>query len=143
MNTPDGDNASLVGADVGIRALSTIVDGIILAIVGGIIMAALGSNFNHGHLSGLQYFWSLVLGFAYFTYFEGKQGATPGKLLCGLKVVKTDGAACDVTAATVRTVARIIDGLFAYLIAAVLVWLSGRNQRLGDKLAGTLVIRIR
>lgn len=121
------------GAGVGIRALSTIVDGILLAVIGGAVAAALG---------GAHYLWSLVIGFCYYTYFESSYGATPGKMLCGLKVVKADGSACDLRSAAVRTACRLIDGLFFYFIGAVLIWTSVNNQRLGDRLAATLVIRV-
>ncbi|HWR42701.1 RDD family protein [Sporomusa sp.] len=121
------------GAGVGIRALSTIVDGIILAVIGGAIAAGLG---------GAHYLWSMLIGFCYYTYFESNNGATPGKMLCGLKVVKTDGSPCDMKAAAIRTACRIIDGLFVYLVGAVLVWTSVHNQRLGDRVADTLVIKV-
>ncbi|WP_371380834.1 RDD family protein [Sporomusa aerivorans] len=141
MNTPDTNNYFTNGAGVGIRALAAIIDGIILAIVSGALLAAFGSDYSHGSVGGLEYLWSLAIGFCYYTYFEGNNGATPGKMLFGLKVVNTDGTACDVRAAAIRTACRIIDGLFAYLVGAILIWISDRNQRLGDKIAGTLVVK--
>ncbi|SDE56783.1 RDD family protein [Sporomusa acidovorans] len=131
------------GAGVGIRALATIIDGIILGVIGGIIAAVLGTGLSGGHLGGSYYFWLLVAGFCYYTYFESSRGATPGKLLCGLKVIKVDGTDCDIRTAAMRTVCRIIDGLIAYLVAAIFVWSTDLNQRLGDKLADTLVIKIK
>lgn len=131
------------GAGVGIRALATIIDGIILGAIGGIIAAVIEVGLNGSHLGNSYYFWSLVAGFCYYTYFESYKGATPGKLLCGLKVVKVDGTACDIRTAAMRTVCRMIDGLFAYLVAAIFVWSTDLNQRLGDKLADTLVIKIK
>lgn len=136
MNIPDETNVSIIGAGVGIRALSTIIDGIILGIVGVVAAAVIGS-------SGSYYLFSLIFGFCYYTYFESSKGATPGKTLCGLKVVKTDGTPCDFEAAALRTICRIIDGLFIYLVAAILVWISVQNQRLGDKIAKTLVVRVK
>ena len=143
MDIPERTTIPAVGAGVAIRALSTIIDGIILGVIGGILAAVLGSNFGSGHVSGSYYLWSLVAGFCYYTYFEGKIGATPGKMLCGLRVEKSDGTPCDISAAAMRTACRIIDGLFAYLVAAIFVWSSERNQRLGDKIAGTVVVRVK
>lgn len=40
-----------------------------------------------------------------------------------------------------RNVLRLLDGLFFYLIAAILVWTSRNRQRLGDRVAGTAVVR--
>lgn len=140
MDTPENTTIPAVGAGVGIRALSTIIDGLILGVISGVVAIALG-GFASSHASGTQYLWSLILGFCYYTYFEGSTGATPGKMLCGLKVIKTDGTPCDISAAALRTACRIIDGLVVYLVAAILVWTSDRNQRLGDKMANTLVVR--
>lgn len=72
---------------------------------------------------------------------ETMYGGTVGKLALGLKVVKEDGSPLDWQASIVRTLLRIIDGLFFYLIGAILVWTSPTNQRLGDKVAKTLVVR--
>jgi len=40
-----------------------------------------------------------------------------------------------------RNILRIIDGLFAYLIGAVLIWRSDKQQRLGDSYAMTVVVK--
>jgi len=52
-----------------------------------------------------------------------------------------DGAAIAWSGSTTRNVMRIIDGLFVYLLGAIAVWASDRNQRFGDRVAGTLVVR--
>ena len=44
-------------------------------------------------------------------------------------------------AALIRTLLRIIDGLFAYLVGFILVLASDRRRRLGDIAARTLVVR--
>jgi uncharacterized RDD family membrane protein YckC len=58
-----------------------------------------------------------------------------------LKVVKQDGSALDWQASIVRNVLRIIDGIFFYLVGAIVVWVSKGKQRLGDMAAHTLVVR--
>jgi uncharacterized RDD family membrane protein YckC len=40
-----------------------------------------------------------------------------------------------------RTVLRLIDRLFSYLVAFIAVLTSAKNQRLGDMVAHTLVVR--
>jgi uncharacterized RDD family membrane protein YckC len=35
----------------------------------------------------------------------------------------------------------VVDGLFFYLLGAIVVWVSKRRQRLGDMAAGTIVVR--
>jgi uncharacterized RDD family membrane protein YckC len=41
----------------------------------------------------------------------------------------------------VRSLLRIIDGLFVYLVGAILVWRSDMKQRFGDRVAKTVVVR--
>ena len=76
----------------------------------------------------------------YYIALEGLFGPTLGKRLLGLRVVKTDGAAMDWPAAISRNVLRLVDGLVFYLLGAVLVWLSPHRQRLGDRVAHTVVV---
>jgi uncharacterized RDD family membrane protein YckC len=60
-----------------------------------------------------------------------------------IKVVREDGGQIDMNQALTRNILRIIDGLFAYLIGAILIWRSDKKQRLGDNIAKTIVIKAR
>ncbi len=69
-------------------------------------------------------------------------GATLGKKVVKIKVVKEDGSACGIGPAFVRTLLRIIDGLpFLYIIGMVLIARSDKKQRLGDRVAKTVVVK--
>jgi uncharacterized RDD family membrane protein YckC len=68
-------------------------------------------------------------------------GATIGKMVLGLRVVKLDGSRISWKESIIRTLLRIIDGLFGYLLGAILVWKSPTKQRLGDRVAKTVVVR--
>jgi beta-phosphoglucomutase-like phosphatase (HAD superfamily) len=69
------------------------------------------------------------------------EAALDGKMLFGIKVVREDtGEVPGIKAAAIRTVLRIVDGLFSYLAAFVAVLASHKNQRLGDIAAHTLVV---
>ena len=73
---------------------------------------------------------------------EGYLGQTLGKRLLGIKVVRADsGGVPGLGAAALRTVLRIIDGIFFYLVAFISVLASQKNKRLGDMVAHTLVVR--
>lgn len=77
----------------------------------------------------------------YYVLMEGYLGQTVGKMLFGIKVVREDtGEIPGLKAATIRTVLRVIDGLFGYTVAFVTVLISGKRQRLGDMAARTLVV---
>jgi uncharacterized RDD family membrane protein YckC len=68
-------------------------------------------------------------------------GATLGKMLLRLRVVKTDGTPISRSESIIRNLLRIIDGLFYYLVGAILIWNSPLRQRLGDRAAKTVVVR--
>jgi uncharacterized RDD family membrane protein YckC len=87
---------------------------------------------------GLHYF---VIHMAYFTLLEGSKGQTIGKMITKIKVVAEDGKPIDMNRSLVRNLLRIIDGLFVYLVGAILVWRSDKKQRLGDKVAKTVVVK--
>ena len=93
----------------------------------------------------LPAFWSVVYGVLivlYYILLEGYRGQTVGKMLLGIKVVREDnGEVPGLGAATIRTLLRIIDGIFSYVVAFVTVLISRKNQRLGDMAAHTLVVR--
>ncbi|WP_346355965.1 RDD family protein [Azotosporobacter soli] len=130
------------GVGVGMRAVATVLDLMILFALSFVLAIFSGGSSATGFsLEGGPFFLMSFTGFAYYTFFEWKLAGTPGKLALGLQVVKVDGTACDLQAALIRTVSRIADGLFFYLVAAVAVWSSESNQRLGDRIAGTLVVR--
>ncbi|MGZ7169272.1 MAG: RDD family protein [Halobacteriota archaeon] len=85
---------------------------------------------------------TLIVWFLYYTILEGRYGQTLGKYFCKIKVVKEDGAPINYTEAAIRTILRIIDGIIYYLIGALLIWTSEKRQRLGDRLAHTVVIQL-
>jgi uncharacterized RDD family membrane protein YckC len=80
--------------------------------------------------------------FIYFTLLEGFFGATAGKMLLGLRVVQLDGSAITWREAIVRNLLRPIDEIVLYLVGAISIWSSPRNQRLGDRAADTVVVRL-
>ena len=84
----------------------------------------------------------VLLWLAYFIVPEGLFGASFGKILNGLCVVRVDGAPVAFGSIVIRNVLRVIDVLpGAYLLGGVLVLVGGDSQRLGDLAAGTTVIR--
>jgi len=81
----------------------------------------------------------------YFVTFEALwDGQTPGKRLLGLRVVRNGGGGIDIGASAARNLIRFIDFLpFGYFIGMVAIVANRRNQRLGDVVAGTIVVRER
>jgi uncharacterized RDD family membrane protein YckC len=84
----------------------------------------------------------LVVFLLYFTLLEGYLGQTVGKMLLGIKVIREDnGEVPGLGSAALRTVLRLIDGIFGYLVGFIAVMASAKRQRLGDMAAHTLVVR--
>src|SRR6202022_425983 len=81
-----------------------------------------------------------VLAIAYYIVMEATQGATVGRMALGLREVKTDGSPISWSESVIRNMLRIIDSLFVYLVGAILIWTSPLKQRLGDRVANTVVI---
>jgi len=87
--------------------------------------------------SGAVLFLLPVIWFVYFTLFETIGGATPGKLASFVKVIRKDGRKIEWWQAAVRALL----GFFEYnLIGAIFVWSTPLKQRIGDLIAGTLVV---
>lgn len=81
----------------------------------------------------------LAIYHGYFIYYENKYGTTPGKRIFGLRVTTTDGGRLSVGQCIIRDLARYVDCML--VIPGVLsVSISGKRQRLGDLVAGTLVV---
>ena len=71
-------------------------------------------------------------------------GRTVGKRVLGLRVIQRSGVRIGFYHAALRNLARPVDRLpLFYLVGGVSALLSGTQQRLGDMLAGTLVVRER
>jgi len=132
----------------GRRIVATIVDGLIFGALFTVMTALFGSitsvgfaNWN-GSMPALPSLLYGVIVVLYYVLLEGYLGQTVGKMVVGIKVVREDnGEVPGLGGAAIRTLLRIIDGLFSYLVAFVTVLISGKNQRLGDMAAHTLVVR--
>jgi uncharacterized RDD family membrane protein YckC len=69
-------------------------------------------------------------------------GQTPGKRLVGIRVVRVDGSPVGVLESAVRNLVRGVDFLpIAYAVGCLCVLLTRQHRRLGDMLAGTLLVR--
>ena len=82
----------------------------------------------------------------YFAFFEWIwSGQTPGKRLMKLRVLREDGRPITFWEATVRNLLRSLDMMPApfYSIGLISVFVNSRDQRVGDMVAGTVVVRER
>ena len=146
--TPEGVDVELTLAGLGSRFIAAFLD---VLIQGSVLLAAafgLGvlGNDNAGGLGVAAY--SIVFFLVFFAYdvlFEVRsRGRTPGKRWTGLRVVLAGGRPITFVPSCVRNVMRVIDILPPiYGIGMLSIFVTSRNQRLGDLAAGTLVVRER
>jgi uncharacterized RDD family membrane protein YckC len=145
-------SGSTVRSDIAVtgrRIIATLVDGVLLGSAYTVLVALFGTSTHprgwewDGTLpnvaANLLYGVGVLL---YFVVLEGLYGQTLGKMVTGIEVVREKtGSAPGFTAGIIRTVLRLVDGLFGYVVAFIVVLTSEKRQRLGDMAAGTLVIR--
>lgn len=82
----------------------------------------------------------------YFAFFEWIwSGQTPGKRWMKLRVIREDGRPITFWEASVRNLLRTFDMFFPpfYSMGLIAVFLSTRDQRIGDMVGGTVVVRER
>lgn len=75
-----------------------------------------------------------------YVLLQGLTGASVGKLLVGLRVVKHDGEICGVGRALARTALLIVDANLCVLIGLLTSLMSKGHRRVGDMAASTLVV---
>jgi uncharacterized RDD family membrane protein YckC len=135
-----------------IRALAKILDGLIVGAPVLIlflifvlpVLGARGAGMSPFDSIGLQLgfqglYYALAAG--YNIFFIGKFGATPGKMVCKLRVVKADGSRVSFSLAAGRFFAEILSGLICnigYIIAAF----DGEKRALHDHICTTRVVKI-
>ena len=85
---------------------------------------------------------TLLTGMIYFTWFHGTVGQTPGKMLFGLRVIQISGEKMTFGVAFLRWVGYLVSGL-VFLLGFIWIAFDGRKQGWHDKIAATLVIRMR
>lgn len=132
-------------AGLGSRALAAFADTlIVVALMGALLYLASFAAPRVGAailpLTGLGLFAVL---WGYFALFEGfRDGQTPGKRWMGIRVIRDTGHPVTLREAAARNLLRIADFLPPpYLLGALLVAFHPRGKRLGDLVAGTVVVR--
>ncbi len=148
-STPEGVSLSVVLAGLGSRMGAYAID---FAVQVAIIVIAAIATFVVAKTEtsalvagGILALITFVTIFGYFVLFETfDSGRSLGKRALGLRVRRLDGSGVTFRASLVRNLLRILYTipLFYIVDAALIVW-TQRNQRLGDLLAGTIVVRER
>jgi uncharacterized RDD family membrane protein YckC len=153
IETPEQLRLDFAVAGIGSRFLALAIDSLIqiaVVVLAIIILAVVGAS-GALALRGLPSVWLLasigvlffLLFFGYFAIFEILwNGQTPGKRLIGIRVVKDSGRPLTAAESIGRNLLRIVDQLPGfYAIGIVSAILTSGNKRLGDLVAGSMVVR--
>jgi uncharacterized RDD family membrane protein YckC len=145
--TPEGVVLQFSSADVGSRLVAKLIDlAIQAALLAALLVAsaAIGSTVRPVGLAGVYlslFVVLLVFPAAFETLWRGR---TPGKAALGLRVVTVEGSPIRFRHAAIRAILGLIDFyLLSGAIAVLTILFTSKRQRLGDLLAGTIVLRER
>lgn len=98
--------------------------------------------FTHDRvLLGVAFALLLVLPFAVHVLLASRSGRTPAMRLTGLRIVTTAGTSPRFGAYVIRWLLMVADGALFGLVGLVVILATRRRQRIGDIVAGTLVVR--
>jgi len=117
-----------------IRLGAGVIDLLILALLGAIILFASGSP-------SFLVIGGLIVSFAYFVGFWTWRGQTPGKMAVGIKVIRTDHSPVTWRCALRRFLGYITSTLMA-LIGFIWIAFDGHKQGIHDKIADTYVVKL-
>jgi uncharacterized RDD family membrane protein YckC len=146
IRTPENLELTYALAGAGSRSAAYLIDCFIL-IVGSqlginlfIALAALPLGPDWAAAVGV--FMGFLVFNGYFIFFEWLlSGQTPGKRLVGIRVIKVGGYSLRFLDVLLRNLMRFVDFLpVFYGVGAASLLITSRCQRLGDLVAGTLVV---
>jgi uncharacterized RDD family membrane protein YckC len=116
------------------RFFAALVDGVLLAVLNAILRVLIGDTAGLGL--------GLLIDIAYFTYFHGSTGQTPGDIALGIKIVDLrDGTGRPIgyPRAFVRWLGSIVSAIPLFLGYFWMLW-DPEKQTWHDKMAGSAVV---
>jgi uncharacterized RDD family membrane protein YckC len=154
IETPERVELHFVLANVGNRFLAAFIDHLIQIVAGLIVLLIAGVLTNWTLFEGMGVWAAAItvlvifaIYWGYFVVFETLwNGQTPGKRVMKLRVVREDGRPVRFFEAFIRNLLRLAVDLmppFSYAIGVVSIIFSPRSKRIGDFVAGTVVVKER
>ena len=154
IETPERVELHYVLANVGNRFLAAAIDHLIQVGLGFVVLILAGA-FNSGGLFSSMGVWAAAITvlvifaiyWGYFVVFETLwNGQTPGKRIMRLRVVREDGRPVRFFEVFTRNLLRIaldFQPFPTYAIGVISIIFSTRSKRVGDFVAGTVVVKER
>ena len=141
--TPEHVPIRLLPAGLGARFIAVLVDGFLIIALSLMVDRILRTLVPFDLMGGVTLALTFVITWGYHLYFEvRRQGQSPGKKLCGLRVVDRRGLPITFQQSFVRNIVRVLD--FApvfYGVGALACLFDRHGRRLGDLAADTLVVQ--
>ncbi|CAN5188808.1 hypothetical protein BH23GEM2_BH23GEM2_09720 [soil metagenome] len=160
VETPEQVEISYTIAGLGSRLYAALIDvaivvtGFVLLILAVVFLGGSRSPPVGGGAPDISGSWALALLYlgqfafmwGYYVLFEAlADGRTPGKRALRLRVVQEDGLSISFAASAIRNIMRLVDlqpGLLAG-VGIISILVTNRSKRIGDVVAGTIVVRER
>ena len=150
IETPEQIALEFPLAGVGSRGLALCVDTLIQVIVAFVVILILvftSPDLDRNWIGAKNWVTAIVvfllfcLYWGYFAAFEILwNGQTPGKRQAKIRVISASGRPITVFEGIARNVMRAIDSLGLYAVGAIACAVDKKNRRLGDMVAGTVVV---
>lgn len=147
VETPENVTLTFQLAGPGSRMGAYLIDLVVRIVIAWLIAFVIGlliPLLGVGAPTGLFLICLFMLEWWYSALFEGlRHGQTPGKQICGLRVIKDAGYPISFYDAVLRNFLRTADILpFGYGVGLICMSSTSRLQRVGDLVAGTMVVKI-
>ncbi|BAZ89402.1 RDD domain-containing protein [Raphidiopsis curvata NIES-932] len=152
FNTPESVELEFTLAGIGSRAWAFLIDYLVLTTTLILVVIAWIFIFSQLVISAILdsafglWIWAIAfltiftIYTGYFVFFETLwQGQTPGKRMAKIRVIRDDGRLVGLQQSVLRALLRPMDEFF--FIGAFLIILAKNEKRLGDMVAGTIVIQ--
>ena len=125
---------SLEYAGFWIRLGAGIIDGVILTLIAWIIIHVFSSLI-------ICVVAEIVIEVAYFVGFWAWRGQTPGKMMVGIKIIRTDSSPITLSHAFIRYCGYIVSVLTLF-IGFIWIAFDSHKQGIHDKIADTYVVKL-
>ncbi|WP_321189698.1 RDD family protein [Siminovitchia sp. FSL H7-0308] len=156
IKTPEYVSLQFKLAGLGSRATAFLIDSAILMVanllmyvIAFVILTGEMVLFDTSSISlflfGIIIIMMFVIYWGYFIAFEFFSGGrTIGKKLIGIRVIQDNGHSLTLLSSFIRNLLRIIDALpGSYLVGIFMIFFHPQHKRVGDLVAGTIVVHER
>jgi uncharacterized RDD family membrane protein YckC len=128
----------------GRRVVQWIVDAIIFYVVVSLLSFVLDRG--HGAVAAILVLVLIVADIAWYVIYWGlfaamRNGQTPGMMLMGIRVISRDGGPARLGQLVGRSILLVLFSVPSLIVGIITMMCSRYRQRVGDHMAGTMVVR--